>query len=612
MKRSRFFRVLAAAVILALLMLAVPITPALGAAAISLSVSTGPPDTAITVSGSGFAATTSSSTWFDINGDSIWNTGEPRAVFTTTATGGIPPGVTLVIPAVARGTYVVYATDGSSTGTTTFQITPKVMVDDDEGYVGDTVVVDGAGFLASSTVTIYYDGDNVGTKTSNSYGTFVDFTFSVPASTEGLHEIKARDTTGYTPEVNYDVSPKITINPISGAVGDTVTVSGTGFDGNSTVTIAFDGTTQTTATTNSSGTLAATTFTVPSTSRGTHTVRGQDSGNNYATATFSVAQNIAINPTTGPSGTTVTVTGNGFGASKAITITYNAISVTTSPASVTTNSTGYFTATFSVPVGVAGTYEVVASDGTNTAVANFVSTTDATISQTTSATAPGNVGMDLTITGVGFMPSHEVTVTYSLTSTESDTLATGTTNSSGNFDITFTIPPSLGGAHNITVSDGTITKTFAFVMESNPPPTPELTLPLADTKLEDRLFEWGAVTDPSPASNPVTYDLQVATDANFTTESTLIAVTGLTTTSYTLPEEEELESTSEDAPYYWRVRAVDAASNASLWSAASAFTTGWSFEFTGWVVWVSIALAAVVFFFLGLWLGRRSGGGEYF
>jgi hypothetical protein len=610
MKRSRFFKVMAAAVILALLMIAIPMTPAL--AAVSLSAGSGPPDTVITVFGSGFLPGTSGSAWFDINGDSVWTSGEPRALFTTTGTGALPTGVTLTIPSVARSTYVVYATDGMVTSTTTFQITPKVMVDDDEGYVGDAVIVDGAGFLATATVTIYFDGDNVGTKTTNSYGTFADFTFTVPACTEGLHDIKARDTTGYTPEVSYDVSPKITISPISGAVGDTVTVSGNGFDGNSTVTITFDGTTMTTATTNSSGTFATTTFAVPETSRGTHTVRGQDGGANYATATFSVAQNITINPTTGPSGTVVTVTGNGFGASKTITITYNAISVTTTPPSVTTNSLGYFTATFSVPVGVAGTYEVVASDGTNTATASFVSTTDATISQTTSATAPGNVGMELTITGVGFMPSHEVTVTYSMSGSESDTLATDTTDASGEFTVLFTIPPSTAGTHIITVTDGTIVKSFDFVMESTPPPVPEPILPLADTKLEDRLFEWGAVTDPSPASNPVTYDLQIATDSSFTSESVIISVTGLTAATYTLPEEEELESTGEDAPYYWKVRAIDAASNTSLWSTASAFTVGWSFEFTGWVVWVSIALAAVVFFFLGLWLGRRGGGGGYY
>jgi hypothetical protein len=613
MRRSRFFRVLAAAVVLALLMLAIPITPALGVATISLSVSSGPPDTIITVSSNtDFDPSTSAYAWFDTNGDSIWTTGEPRALFMTDGTGAIPVGIALVIPSVARDTYSVKATDGTNIATTAFTITPKVVLADDEGYVGDTVVVDGSGFLGTATVTIYYDGSNVGTKTTNSYGIFDNFTFTVPASTEGLHDIKARDTTGYTPEVPYDVSPKITISPISGAVGDTVTVSGTGFDGTSTVTITFDGTTQTSGTTNSSGTLAATTFTVPETSRGSHTVRAQDSGANYATTTFSVAQNITLNPTTGPSGTTVTITGNGFGASKAITIKYNAVSVTTSPASVTTNSLGYFTATFTVPVGVAGTYEVVASDSTNTATANFVSTTDATISETTSTTDPGHVGMELTIEGVGFTPNATVTVKYTLSASESDTLATVTTGATGNFTAPFTIPPSAGGVHTITASDGTVVKTFTFVMESLPPPTPELTLPLEATKLKDRLFEWTAVEDVSPASDPVTYDIQIATDANFTTASTLISVTGLTTATYTIPEEEELESTGEDAPYYWHVRAVDAASNASAWSAASTFTIGWSFEFTGWVVWVTMAVVAILFFFLGLWLGRRGGGGEYF
>jgi hypothetical protein len=612
MKRGRFFRVLAAAVVLALLMLAIPITPALGAT-LSLSASSGPPDTIITVYGSGFANSTSGSVWFDINGDSAWTTGEPRALFTTDGSGNLPTGVvTLIIPSVARSTYVVRATDGTNTAITTFAITPKIVLADNEGYVGDTVLIDGSGFLGSATVTIYYDGSNVGTKTTNSYGIFDNFSLTVPASTEGLHEIKARDTSGSTPEVSYDVSPKITVSPTSGAVGDTVTVSGTGFDGTSTVTITFDTTTVTTAATNSSGTLAAAAFTVPSTSRGSHTVKVKDEGNNYATATFSVAQNITLNPATGPSGTTVTITGNGFGASRAITVKYNALSVTTSPASVTTNSTGYFTATFTVPVGSAGTYEVLVSDGTNAATADFVSTTDATISQTTTTTAPGNVGMSLTITGVGFTPSHEITVTYSMSGSESDTLATDTTDASGEFDVAFTIPPSAAGTHIITVTDGTIVKSFDFVMESNPPPTPELTLPLVDTKLKDWLFEWEAVTDVAPASNPVTYDLQVASDANFTSASILIDETGLTAATYTVPDDIELASTGEDAPYYWRVRAVDAASNASAWSPASTFTVGWSFEFTGWVVWVTMAVVAILFFFFGLWAGRRGGGGEYF
>jgi len=493
-----------------------------------------------------------------------------------------------------------------------FTITPEIAASISTGHVGDTVTVSGIGFEASKTVTIFYDTASVGTDTTSANGAFAGFTFAVPASTKGNHTISGRDTTVSSPTVNFIVSPEMTIIPASGAVGDTVTVSGTGFAGSKTITIFFDAVSQTTTSTSTSGSFSATTFAIPEASRGTHTVKAQDSSANYDTANFTVSASITINPTSGPSGTNVTITGDGFGASRPVAITYSGTAVTTNPPSVTTNSAGYFTATFAAPAGAAGTYAVEASDGTSTATAVFVSTTDATISPTTSTTAPGYVDMELTITGVGFMPSTVVTVTYSLTATESDVLATMTSDASGNFTIPFTIPPSLGGAHTITVTDVTITKTFTFIMETNTPPTPELTLPLVDTKLKDKLFEWGAVEDVSPASDPVTYDLQVSIDDTFGEASLVVNQTGLTTATYTLLDEEELESTDEEAPYYWRVRAVDAASNASGWSEASTFTVGFSFEFTGWVVWVTMVVVAIAFFFIGLWIGRRGGGGgEY-
>ena len=123
-----------------------------------------------------------------------------------------------------------------------------------------------------------------------------------------------------------------------------------------------------------------------------------------------------------------------------------------------------------------------------------------------------------------------------------------------------------------------------------------------DGKLEDWKFDWGDVTD---LSAPVTYDLQIATDDQFT--DILREKTGLATSEYTLTEEEELESTSEEEPYYWRVRAVDAASNAGGWTGAAAFQVGSSFfELTGWKLYTLIGIGAVVIFFLGFWIGRRT------
>jgi len=595
---------MAAAVILALLMLAIPITPALGFTGViditSPVTDTGPVGTTVTLSCSGFTASLTYTVYFD--GVSVATGSTGTGTFTAT----------FAVPTRPRGGYdVTVATTSDTSNTETFTVTPEVTTNVSTANVGDTVTVDGTGFKASDTITIYYDTTNVGTKTVDSYGTFDDFTFTVPASTEGTHTIKGRDDVGDSPTVNLEIDPKITINPTSGAVGDTITVSGNGFDGGSTVTISFDGVSQTTASTDSSGTFPSTTFTVPEASRGSHTVRGQDVGGNYATATFTVSAKITLNPTSGPSGTTVTVTGSGFGASQTITIKYNNVAVTTDPSTVTTNSAGYFTADFTVPVGEAGTYAVAANDtSANTATADFESTTSATISQTTTTTAPGNVGMTLTITGVGFTPETTVTVTYA---TDPVVLATVLTNPSGNFSATFTIPPSLGGEHVITVSDGTITMTFDFFMEENAPPIPALVLPLVGEKADsETVFDWETVLDASPASNPVTYDLQVATSQTFGVATLIINETGLEESTYTILPEDKLESTGEDEPYYWRVRAVDAASNESVWSEASTFTVGFSLEITGWLMYVIMAAIAVAFFFLGFWLGRRSGGASYY
>jgi len=611
MKNNRLFRTLALAVILSLLMLAIPATPALAAASIALYPDDGPPGEVITVDGSSFTVSTAGYVWFDSDIDGNRDTGEPYVSVTTTATGALPAGVTLTVPTVPRGTYEVQADIPSGSTIEAydiFTVTPEIELSASSGNVGDTLTVSGSGFKASSTVTIYYDGGSVGTDTTNATGTFTGFTFTVPDSDKGTHTVKGKDTVGFSPTVNFTVLPEITINPTSGAVGDTVTVSGTGFAANSDIIIYFDTASVGTDGTDSDGSFSGATFTVPETSRGSHTIKAKDEDNNYDTATFTVAQKIAIGPTSGASGITVTVTGTAFGANKTVTIKYNNSPVTTVPTTVTTNSTGYFSATFVVPASLAGTYVVEASDGTNTTTANFVSTTDATISQTTTTAAPGYVGMQLTITGAGFKASSTITITYAST----PVVFTTASLADGSFTYVLTIPPSTGGSHTITVTDGAVTKIFDFFMELNAPPIPALTLPLTGEKAKSEAsFEWTPVSDVSPASGPVTYDLQVAADATFTTF--LVNKTGLTTSAYTLLEEEKLESTSKEEPYYWHVRAVDAASNASPWTGASTFYVGFSFpEITGWLMYVIMAAIAVVFFFLGLWLGRRAGGGAEF
>lgn len=613
MTHSRFFRIMAAAVVLALLMLAIPMTSVLAVPLVTLTspvTAAGPPATSITLTCTDFAP---SETYYVYFGTTTMTTGSTGTTGDFTAT--------FSVPSVPRGNYAVKVnttTDGDVLLSGGFDVIPEVISDDTTANVGDTITVDLAGFAASADVTILFDGVDKGTVTTTASGSYSNFSITVPACVEGAHTIRAEEdlnpTTQYDTD-SVDIDPDVAINPTSGAVGDTITVNGDGFDGSSTVTISFDGVTMTTVTTNASGTFtAAATFTVPAASRGSHTVRGQDTGGNYDTATFTVGQKITINPTSGSSNTTVTITGTGFAASSTITVKFNNVVVTTDPTPLTTNSSGNFTADFDVPVIEAGTYVVWVSDNSsNTATANFACTTSATIDTETSEEEPGHVGMELEITGEGFAPDEEIEITFdddevAITSGDDET------DTNGDFESKFKVPakPSQEEPYTITVTAGAVSWSFDFYMEDNPPPTPELVAPAEGAKLEDSLFEWEEVED-AEESDPVTYDLQVATSSTFSTSSIVIDETGLEEGEYTIPEEEELESRGEDEPYYWRVRAVDAASNASAWSEEGTFTVGWSFEFTGWVVWVTMVVVAAAFFFFGLWIGRRGGGSaDYF
>ena len=684
MKDSKVFRILALAIILSLLMLAIPATPALAATGVisitSPATATGPVGTTVTLTCSGFTATqtytvffsgiaitsgstsagsftatfaipayaraqypvtvttavdTSNTVYLTITsqittlsptsgyvGDTVtvsgtgFNASLPVTIyFDTTSRGtvtasasGTFSGFTFTVPDSSRGPHTVKGTDatGYSPEVNNFNTLQKITVSPTSGSVGDTVMVSGTGFAASSAVTFYFDDVSIGTATTtNSNGTFPNSTFAIPSTSRGSHTIKAQDTSANYATAIFTVAHKITVTPTSGAVGDTVTVSGTGFAGS--VTIYFDDVSiGTTIPTDSNGSFPNNTFAIPSTSRGSHTIKAQDASGNYYTVTFTVAHKMTITPTSGASGTSVTVSGTGFGASKTITIKYNNSVVTTTPATITTSATGSFTATFTVPAGLAGTYAVQVSDDTSTASANFTSTTDATISQTTSAAAPGYVGMELTITGNGFKPNAAVTVTYT---TAPVTLATVTTDASGNFSVKITIPPSTGGSHTLTVTDSYTTKEFTFVMESAAPAIPQPLLPLMSDKAKSlAYFDWEDVDDPS---KPVTYELQVASDADFNT--ILVDKKGLTTSSYTLTEVEKLKSTKKEAPYCWRLRAIDAASNASGWTGTGKFYVGFAFPaIEGWVLYGLLGAVALLFFFLGLFVGRRRGGSGYY
>jgi len=329
---------------------------------------------------------------------------------------------------------------------------------------------------------------------------------------------------------------------------------------------------------------------IPESIAGEHTITVTDETGSQASASFTVEPQIAISLNEGGAGDTVEVTGTGFGGEQDVDVTLDGTGVTTTPASVETNSVGSFTASFVVPDVAEGSYDITVKDEDgNKDKAEFTVyiATKVSISPVTSQDSPGHVGMNITVSGVGFEPNHEITITYA---TEPIVIGSTVSDDTGAF------------SHTITASDGTNTLATTFIMESTPPPIPELLLPEAEVKaIQPVRFDWEDVTD---KSLPVTYTLQVAIDDDFTTASIVREQKGLTDSEYTVTEEEKLEPRKKEAPYYWRVKATDSASNESQWSAPGSFYVG-GFRWPSRIIYLWWGLGATGAIFFGYWLGKR-------
>jgi hypothetical protein len=548
-KYNRFFRILAVAVVLSLLMIAIPAIPASAAPVISLSVEKGGVGDKVTINGSGFPISSKDQRYEIYFSSDALEVGEEindsehhyklvRDIYTEQGSGSFVPDRVITIPAVLDdgddvadvqgGTYYFYVTYGGLKEVMAyaeFTVIGISKLTPEEGPVGTTVEMDGVGFDGGDDITVKYDGGGVGivsgdrkVKTSGIFTSRID----IPPSAAGPHTITVSDEGSHSGQIQFTVDPQITLNPAPASAGDELTVSGTGFGDRVGISVYF-------------------------------------------------------------AGDEINIIGDDE-----------------------TDASGSFESTFLVPSDMLpGSYDVeVEDDDGNAADMELEVGAGLTVEPVTTTSSPGHVGDTVTVSGNGFEADHAITITYTSTPVEFFT----TSLADGTFSYPITIPPSAAGEHTISATDGTNTKEVTFIMESIPPEAPAPLLPEMDTKAKSEAeFDWGDVTDDSL---PMTYELQVATNSQFTEESIVLYKIGITTSEYTLSDEEKLESTSEEAPYYWRVRAKDAASNASDWTSGSRFTVGSGFSMPGWLLYTLIAIGAILIFFLGLWVGRRSATSE--
>ncbi len=515
---------------------------------------------------------------------------------------------------VSNGTYYIYATyyyqdAGTLLETELYVIKAKaeiiirggtITVNPTQGLVGSQVSISGVGFGASKAITIKFDNTQVPlSRTTNSSGSFSAGTYAVPAAAWGIHTITATDSSGLSTTSEYEVHQSMTLSKSSVRAGETVSVTGNGFTENSQVSITMDNEVVASAMTSLNGAFTAN-FTMPPKGQGYPTISATDSSSNQAVAQFTLAPaSITVNPASGAPGTKVTISGSGFQSNRVgIPILFGNTTLNTT---ATTDANGTMNATFDVPAQAASDYKVRVSDGTSTCEATFTITMNATISPVTSAAAPGVVGQSLTIDGTGFIPNGTVNVTF-----DGSPVKSGVVGTNGTFSLAFNVPASKAGQHTIAASDGTATKQFTFVMESAAPQTPQPLKPEMGIKAKnDTFFDWQDVTDPSG----VTYTLQVASDNTFAPNVIVLEKKGLTKSEYTITKAEQLKSTPKEKPYYWRIQAVDGASNASAWTTPGTFYLGGfpiSLSLPKPVQYGLMGVGEVVLLLIAFWIGRRT------
>ena len=240
MRLNRFLAVLAITVILSVVAVAVLPTPVLAAPTISLSPTSGTVGTQVEITGENFAS---------YAGDKVHiffgNTEIDGSPLTIPGNGDFQLNFQIPDSAMPGRAYVtVRDANGNQLGESAEFVVPEptVLLDRAGGVIGTTVTISGTGFRANQDVIFTYENHSVielGSAEANPTGECTHV-FTVPESTGKEHSVIGIDEAGNTAEAIFNVIPSVVLDPVAGAIDDTVDVTGTGFGYKSRVTIDFD------------------------------------------------------------------------------------------------------------------------------------------------------------------------------------------------------------------------------------------------------------------------------------------------------------------------------------------------------------------------------------
>lgn len=273
--------------------------------ALNVSPTSGPKGTKVTISGGGLTGSSSVAIGSLTIGGAAWNT----AAITLDTQGNLTPTTLTVASTVAEGVNTIVARDATGlTAAGTFEVVkPTLELDVTQAYRGQTVTATGSNWMPGilGLVTITLGGQTMQVVQPDGDGN-VWAQFQVPSN------LTVGATTSFSAADNYGnasmsgtlavPNPKLTVDPASGPVGSTITITGEGF----LPLTALTGITMTgvallpagTVLTNSVGGFTAT-ATVPGLSPGGHGVSATANETASTSFTISASAAAAATPATG-------------------------------------------------------------------------------------------------------------------------------------------------------------------------------------------------------------------------------------------------------------------------------------------------------------------------
>jgi hypothetical protein len=286
---------------------------------------------------------------------------------------------TFTVPHEPAGSHAIEAKSQASVDDVTcnFIIDTTFTLSPSSGHVGAVVTVAGTGYDATSNVSVFtFNGVAPAGQTVTGHNTAANGNYSqvspagkftVPAIAKGTYNVIMTDAGGATKTVTFAVTPAISLAPISGDTGDTVTVTGSGFS-TTILTSATIGVALTSilplAPPTPSGIGAFTfTFIVPDLPDGTQTVTVRNAAST-ATASFNEIASMTLTPTYSGNATVISIVGTGFTHLDAIlTLTINGITPPNNTCiGAVVDVTGTWKGTITVPLLDLGVYTIVVTD----------------------------------------------------------------------------------------------------------------------------------------------------------------------------------------------------------------------------------------------------------